>query len=610
MRTNLTRLSFLFAATILVTGCREKIDPVGPDTPGQKKDFSFTVDAVDGVRLLDKVVTAPSITFSLKSKDEAANYIMSYSINDGAINTIDAIWDGSVWNINTELAKAAVGYGKYTVRGSIYPEDKREAAQEFEQDVWMKYELSDVSAPSFVLPKRTEKFNESPVLYEGETGSLVIAYQPAGSVIKSVSVSMADEGIITIDDKKASCADGRYLIPFTVAKTGSVSMTVTAENGPDAYEWKDAVKCDKDESGNKYMMGLSADRCTAWELGLDVKVTMTGGESSETWNVTFSIDNATVTTKTGVKLSDGPTFTLPTSTLQEGEHKLTVAAILSSTQGTALEFTKEEEVNFYHSKPSLQLNNNYMKREVATETWVGGEYTVTLSGVVAEYVPDFSLVSKGDFGELVPQIGGSGSSQSGRWTLRPSKYGYSPLSLKVGGHQNSLDFPVKRITKVPVDFGVTYNYVYSISVSNDQLTHINTTSSTNVSFQVGGKADFAAQCDYLYALEGISPSDTARNAEATRFDWPDSRNFSLTLNAGETKNLINLSDKYEEFSNLTYTSEIWDPIKPNQKKKVNYPYFFAVTGLNVSVKVPYTVQDSDCISLYSTTSWDYLNVSF
>lgn len=575
-----------------VMGCKHRLDP--PDTPEEpaSSKLALSYEIIDGLRVEKEVLNLPVLNMTIVKGDEAGNYAFDYSIDGGVDKTIKSLWVGKTISIGEDFKNNNV-QGKHTVKGTLYNVDNDDEKVVVDTTVWIKYKIDEVKTPVFVTNERSVAVENNAVVYKGESGYLRIPYSPTNSVLPA-KVVVPNNSPLKFDSSKAQSTNGYYTIPFSVTSTADVLLTIEISNGDPVRVDEYAIVCKEDSEGVTLGLELNAAPVSIWNEGLDLSMTIKD-VNPRPYNIVYEIDGNIADAMTGKSVTGTLEHTVPTNNLREGEHTLSVT--VSDAKNASVFVTKT--TSFYHANLSISVDDNPMGKGEAFQLNTYTNYAFKPIGIPSEY---FNLISISST-KNKDEISTASFSSTGTWGVKPISFGRGEIVLTINsGKGRQIRYAVTRMLEATVYFNVSENFVFSIGLDG--------TAPSGVTFSVSGNAEYVAQCDYQYAITEGAASDLHMNSSATRTDWPGSKGISLSIKAGETKSLVDLSDKFEEFSKKTYASEIWDPLKQNQKKSVNYPYYLAMSRLNVSVTAPYSLEDRDCIKLKSNVYWYYLVFSF
>lgn len=574
----------LMLLSMFVTACKHRIEP--DDKGGKTTALSLIVEIKEGLRLENEVVSYPVVNMTVNSEDDAANYTLAYSIDNRAEKKINSLWNGKKVSLSGDF-KDNDGFGRHTIHAKLVNDENVEDCAVIDTCVWIAYRLTEYSAPIFVTKERTVELEDNVVLYNGEEGNLEFHYAPSGSILP-VELVVDESSPIKLDESKRSCKNGLLSVPVKISGKTETLLRVKLENG-EQIESKDYyIICKDDTEGVTLGLEMSAAPLSVWSEGLDVSLNIKD-KQTRTYDVVFEVDGQMVDAIMGHSAAGALERTVPSGSLNEGEHTLAVTVMDATKHSVSV----TKETKFYHCKPTISLNDKPYGKGEQIEVNTSSVYTVRCSGIPASYYNLVSLVSS-DKNMLVEKQGTSG----GVWTFTPLAYGRGTIMLNITtGKGVSLPFPVVRYQDVLVHFDKTEDFIYKVSIS--------ASGASTVDFTVSGKAEYAAQCDYEKAVD--DGTDDHGNESMTRTDWPGTKDFSITLKHNSVGPLVDLSERYAFFATQKYYSEVWDTIKQNQKKTVDFPYYLVVTSLNVNVSVPLTLENRDCFRFSTDTSWGYLH---
>lgn len=577
----------LMLLSMFVTACKHRIEP--DDKGGKTNVLSLNVEIKEGVRLENEIVSYPVVNMTVDSEDDAANYTLSYSIDKRPEKKVSSLWNGKKVSLGGDF-KENEGFGRHSIHAKLVNDENVEDYAVIDTCVWIAYRLTEYSGPIFVSAGRAVELQDNAVLYKGEEGYLEFHYSPSNSILP-IELELDSNSPINLDESKRQCKNGILSIPAKINGSAETTLTVTLENGVNVESKTYSIICKDDSEGVTLGLELNAAPLSVWNEGLGVSFKIKDMQT-RAYDIIFEVDGDIVDALMGANVSGTVEHVVPSTTLSEGEHTLNVVVMDATNHNVSV----SKQAKFYHCNATLSIDNKALSLGEAITMEVGHTYTIKCIGVPSSYHNLLNLISSD--GRL--DINQNGSTGNG-WLVTPNKFGKGTLAFSISsGRTNVFNYPVACIEEILVNLTQSENFIYGIS--------LDCKSASNVSFSVSGKAEYAAQCDYMRAVPESAASDKHQNESMTRTDWPGSKSFNLSVSGAQRSiTLVDLSERYSYFATQTYQSEIWDEIKQNQKKTVNYPYFLIVTSLNLYIEVPYSVQDRDCVRFKTNVNWNYLH---
>lgn len=589
----------LFCLSALIVGCEEKPEPDQPVV--KESEFSVDVEVKDGVRNASRVVTLPEIIFTIESKDEAANYVVEYSIDNGSYKSITGLWDGKSASVGSDL-KAVMDFGKHVVTGLAYNEENPNKTIDFEKEFWITYKLSSIETPRLVTAMREVTLEDVTTVYKDERGEIIIDYSPADSFLP-VRIESSDNNNVAFSPKSAKNEKGAYRLPFTVSGLGEERLTIIIENGPSATQHTYTLKGVEDTQGVTLGMDISPAPLSVNNEGLDVDI-MVRTNQPKRFDVAYLIDDKPVDAVIETQISDVFSKTIPTTGLAEGQHKLSVTVTESDNQKVSV----TKDATFYHGNLAILFDDKAVSRTTENILEVGKAVSMKVVGVPTEalYLVSPSFNAKKD--KVTTPTTSWGEDQQGAWTLLPFSFGRSPIYIHIeGGKGRRIEFPVTRFETVPVKLTKTQDHShYYIQIGENPTGTSPYSESTELQYNISARFDYAGRCDYETAADEGAASDLHINYPATRYDYAAYEKTDKRALFGQSLELIDLSSKVSEYAAKYYESEVWDKVKENQKKKQKYYYQLDVTELSLSVRVQNGTEDADCLKFSTDVNWDYL----
>lgn len=314
---------FILLFVISLSSCRKVIDLPGGDVPGgntEEETTTLSIEVTDGRLNRNGVLSTPSVVFHVECEDEAANFVIEYSVDGGPRKTLKNIWSGVDKKVDSEF-RDFKEYGRHVIRGVFYQKEDEDNIRNFEKDVWMLYEPIEVSSISFVCFSRNVAFDDKLTLYKEESGLLEIRYTPAASTAE-VAVDLPKGSPVSLMAAEAEQGDGFIRIPFDVTGEGKASLTLSLVNGPEKQEYRSEVSCEVSDDYSGFKPVISAQKLVFAGNGISVLLGVDAVKKDRLYNVDFYIDGALCGGESNLDLKTPQLIVLPSEGLNAGEHTL------------------------------------------------------------------------------------------------------------------------------------------------------------------------------------------------------------------------------------------------------------------------------------------------
>lgn len=566
-------------------GGDESVEPIGP------KDTELIVKVVDGVLNRNGVLSLPSVVFSVKCVDEAANFVIEYSVDGGPRKTLKNIWDGTEKKIDADF-KDFKTYGKHVVRGVLYEKDDKENVHNFEKDVWMLYEPVEVSDECYFSMKgRTVSSKDAnATLYVTEYGFLQIDYTPATSLAE-VSVSDGSgKGIMSFDESKMDISSGRFSVPFSVEKEGRALVCVDFVNGPGKIERSFEVRCVKDETVTTVKASVSMSSFVQLGTGCEAIITLDEGNIDVDYDLDMYLDGVSVGSAKGVSMASGYKYMLEASSLTKGSHVFKVTCRRSDGKGSE----SVVEKNFEVIDISLSADGVTVAKDGTSNVEVGKRIVMAIR-VKDEW--NISNITLSSVSEGI-SITESGKAQ---WMVVSRTRGKKALELKCSIDGNIFDYTyeigfLETDTLVAENFGheeYSTHFTVNRPVSGDAGYDLNV--SVSVEYAICVDITFAQEGGFhqntppspIYVVTGSGTefrkiSGSEMSAMINSFSF-----FDLRQDAKELMSKVDLSD-YPKGSRWVNKNGTW------YIEEYELEPYFTITKVSYNV-VPLNVKEGDCL---------------
>ena len=222
---------------VLVSCDRRRLD-VGPK---EEAPLAVKVEAVDGIRTIERVLRSPSLAVTVVNGGDQATYEAVFSVNGGPERTVRSIWNGVLKDLSGELL-GLDGYGPIDIKGYLYDTAVLTERIPLDTTVWMAYAPATRGALLVSTPRREEPVGNGTVLEVGESGTLELRYTPEDTFLH-VGLSVPEGSPLSLNGRSAVNLNGRFSVPFSVRESGETVITLTTANGRDVQAEEYAVVC-------------------------------------------------------------------------------------------------------------------------------------------------------------------------------------------------------------------------------------------------------------------------------------------------------------------------------------------------------------------------------
>lgn len=319
---SVSALAAAAAFAALLCSCEPKPVPVPVEVPG----VSAALTVSDGVVSRSGVTLAPKVTVTLSGGDPLANYTVFYAAGSSS-ETVRGVWTGVEQDLSGAFADMTQ-YGSRSLVGKVFNETDPTDTCSFAGEVWMRG--MPVLCGSMFIEKDGERSELQPgrvTIGRGQTGRFVYAFQPADAMFV---MSVRDNGRMLFEEPVYSSDLGEAYVDWKSAVSGSDSVVVCIENGPDRNEF--VQRFDISEKNVDYGFDFSLDFEPSISIGnnLPVRILFGDANADAEYDVTYSFDGVQeATALSGVNFLSPRSFVLPVSGLSEGSYSFTVTVTRS-----------------------------------------------------------------------------------------------------------------------------------------------------------------------------------------------------------------------------------------------------------------------------------------
>ena len=394
------------------------------DPEKKETDFSIDISISDGVIDREKVLSAPSVSFTVRSLSEDSNYIVAYQVDGTETQYVRNLWANKSRDISSSFREFET-YGKHTLKGKIYEENNEEDAVPFEKEVWIRYSQINVESVYFSsfagdVPTKAATLNTS------EKGILYFRFSP-GSSFAEFSVKSSNEGVLSFNYDNPVIDSGLYGLRYAVGDApGEANVTLSVKNA-DTTLLEDSFTVTTKQGKIAPTIHFDTSFSPLYFVGSTVRVvpsvTIDSESSSQcSFIASFSLDGKPVGQSEPFSVDYESVVDLSSQGLQPGWHEFTITV---SAEKYIMDEV-EDKVSFYVLEPVLQVTHDGTTAEYSKNQSIklktGESYEVMAKELPAEVSANLKLHDTG--------IGTVTTTETG-WILNVRDYGSSVLSLQI-----------------------------------------------------------------------------------------------------------------------------------------------------------------------------------
>lgn len=487
--------------------------------PGSAFRMDFSIE--DGLMDVNGMVSEPKVKFTLVSSDKARNYTFDFSVDGGPAKSIKSIKHGDIVDIST-MFSSFNEYGSYSLEGKVFDSANSSGSFNVSKTVWVKYVPAENE--SFILNSSSGREVPSDTaikLFKSEDCVLEFSYEPQDTYM-FVSVSTDNEEVLSVGE--LSHEKGRFSIPFSSLNSGSASLLLEINNGPDvetkAFHF-DVMDITLEESVS-VDFSLESDLVFG-ALPLRYVVDGASGDASRRFRVDYLVDGVVVATDESVALNGVVRKSVSGTGLGIGEHVASVKATALDGRGLPL----EREQAFTVVDPMLSITGGaYNGVPVGSGSSltldVGNTYVVSLAGVPEAFADRFVFGTSGD---------GFSVSGSAPWSVSPTSYGRGSFTLRYTCGDDSVDvLSVGVLRRDVCELLLEWKHAKGLEGGQMKVSSCNLTVSvtgkyaSSLSVPLSGSLSYRGVCEYPVASKVIKDNsfyntkETKTTSGGTR-DW-------------------------------------------------------------------------------------------
>ncbi len=228
------------SASVSVT-VRAAAGPVpgpGDDPSGPVSKSGCVFGFNNGVRTVDGVITAASVTVKIENGAEAGNYVISCRVDGGEPLVVRGVFVGQSRDVSLD---SDLAFGRHTVAVDVTEEKGLSESVHADGVVWVKgpsVETLSVRFTSDYLADFTLSSSGAVSLADGEEGVMEITYAPASTVVE---YDLEVPSFLSVDRTGNQPGRGSWKLPFKVTGKGSGTLAVRLMNGDETAELSGAV---------------------------------------------------------------------------------------------------------------------------------------------------------------------------------------------------------------------------------------------------------------------------------------------------------------------------------------------------------------------------------
>jgi len=420
------------------------------DPEEQEKDFSIEFSISDGVIDREKTLSAPSVSFTVRSLSDEANYVVAYQVDGTETQYVRNLWGGKSRDISSSFSDFKT-YGKHTLKGKIYEEDNEDEAIPFEKEIWIRYSQINVESVYF-SSFAGDVHTKAATLNTSEKGILFFRFSP-GISFAEFAVKSSNEGVISFNYDNPVIDSGLYGLRYTVGNVpGEASVSFSVKNAEktlmeDAF----AVTTKQGKIAPTIHVASTCHPVYFASKPIRVQPTVSIDDSSSslgTFLATYYLDGQQVGHSEPFGTEYESVFELSSQGLQPGWHEFSMT--VSSEKYIMDDVT--EMAKFYVLDPILLLSHDELTEEYTPSQSIklrtGESYAVSVKDLPTEIESNIRILDNGASTVI--------NNESG-WTLSVADFGEPSISLQIVQEESIYDevqFQTNRQMSATLTFSI------------------------------------------------------------------------------------------------------------------------------------------------------------